>query len=46
MCDCIVGLVISIKKAKSLKFLYQQSLIDLERFKGVLSQKTFKGDLD
>lgn len=38
VCDCIVGLVISIKKA--------ESLTDLESFYGALSQQAFKGEPD
>lgn len=44
VCDCIVGLVTSIKKAENLKSCYQKSLTDLESFYGALSQQAFKGE--
>lgn len=44
VCNCIVGLVTSIKKAESLKSCYQKSLTDLECCYGVLSQQAFNGE--
>lgn len=46
VCDCIVGLVTSIKKTESLKPCYQKSLNGLESLYSALSQQTFKGELD
>ena len=37
---------IIVEKVEGLKFRYQQSLTDLEKLYGALSQKAFKGELD
>lgn len=44
VCNCIVGLINSIKRAENFKSRYQKSFIDLESIYDDLSQQVFKGE--